>query len=72
MYLGLATGSPQSRGLEIMGNGRVRLSGWDAPGAGGGTVGMDADQYRPGLIEGCLAGTGLALDQIEHSTDITN
>jgi len=55
-----------------MGNGRVRLSGWDAPGAGGGTVGMDADQYRPGLIEGCLAGTGLALDQIEHSTDITN
>ena len=28
-------------------------------------------QYQPGLIEGCLAGTGLTLDQTEHPTDIT-
>ncbi len=29
-------------------------------------------QYRPGLLEGFLAGTGLILDQAEHPTDITN
>jgi hypothetical protein len=34
--------------------------------------GLKKIQYRPGLIEGCLAGTGLTLDQIEHPTDITN
>jgi hypothetical protein len=26
----------------------------------------------PGLIEGCLAGTGLTLDQTENPTDIMN
>jgi len=34
--------------------------------------GLKKIQYRPGLIEGCLAGTGLSLDQIEHPTGITN
>jgi len=34
--------------------------------------GLKKIQYRPGLIEGCLAGTGLTLDHIEHPTDITN
>jgi hypothetical protein len=36
--------------------------------------GLKQIQYRPGLIEGCLAGTGLTLtlDQIEHPTDMTN
>ena len=34
--------------------------------------GLKKIQYRPGLIEGCLAGTGLTLDQAEHPTDITN
>src|SRR6266704_1149115 len=34
--------------------------------------GMKKIQYRPGLIEGCLAGTGLTLDQAEQPTDITN
>jgi hypothetical protein len=34
--------------------------------------GLKKIQYRPGLIKGCLAGTGLTLDQIEHPTDITN
>ena len=34
--------------------------------------GLKKVQYRPGLIEGCLAGTGLILDQIEHPTDVTN
>lgn len=29
-------------------------------------------QYRSGLMEGYLAGTGLALDQNEHRTNITN
>ena len=29
-------------------------------------------QCQPGPIEGCLAGTGLTLDQIEHPTDMTN
>ena len=34
--------------------------------------GLKMIQYRPGLIEGCLAGTGLTLDQAKQSTDITN
>ena len=34
--------------------------------------GLKKIQYRPGLIEGCLAGTGLALEPVEHPTDITN
>ena len=34
--------------------------------------GLKQIQYRPGLIEGCLAGTGLTLDPIQHPTDITN
>ena len=34
--------------------------------------GLKKIQYQPGLIEGCLAGTGLTLDQIEHPTDIKN
>ena len=34
--------------------------------------GLKKIQYRPGLIEGCLAGTGLTLDQAEQPTDITN
>ena len=29
-------------------------------------------QYRPGLIEGCLAGTGLALEPGETPMDIVN
>ena len=29
-------------------------------------------QYRPALIEGCLAGTGLTLEPGETPTDITN
>ena len=28
--------------------------------------GLKKIQYRPGLIEGCLAGTGLTLDQAEQ------
>jgi hypothetical protein len=31
--------------------------------------GLEKIQYQPGLIEGCLAGTGRTLD---HPTDITN
>ena len=34
--------------------------------------GLKKVQYRPGLIEGCLAGTGLTLDQVKHPMDITN
>jgi hypothetical protein len=34
--------------------------------------GLKKIQYQPGLIEGCLAGTGLTLDQIERTTDIMN
>jgi hypothetical protein len=34
--------------------------------------GLKKIQYRPGLIEGCLAGTGLKLEPGETSTDITN
>ena len=34
--------------------------------------GLKKIQYRPGLIEGCLAGIGLTLDRAEHPTDITN
>jgi len=34
--------------------------------------GLKKIQYQPGLIEGCLAGTGLTLDQIEHPVDIMN
>ena len=34
--------------------------------------GLKKIQYQPGLIEGCLAGTGLTLDQAEQPTDITN
>ncbi len=29
--------------------------------------GLKTMQYQPGLIEGCLAGTRLTLDQIEHT-----
>jgi hypothetical protein len=32
--------------------------------------GLKTIQYQPGLIEGCLAGTGLALEL--DQTDITN
>jgi hypothetical protein len=32
--------------------------------------GLRKIQYRPGLLEGCLAGTGLTLDQIEHPVSI--
>jgi hypothetical protein len=34
--------------------------------------GLKKIQYRPGLLEGCSAGTGLILDQIEHPTGITS
>jgi hypothetical protein len=34
--------------------------------------GLKKIQYQPRLIEGCLAGTGLTWNQIEHPTDITN
>ena len=34
--------------------------------------GLEKIQYRPGFVEGCLAGTGLTLDLIQHSTDIMN
>ena len=34
--------------------------------------GLKKIQYQPGLIEGCLAGTGLTLEIVEHPTDITN
>jgi hypothetical protein len=34
--------------------------------------GLKKIQYQPGLIEGCIAGTRLTLDQIEHLTDTTN
>ena len=34
--------------------------------------GLRKIQYHPRLIEGCLAGTGLALEQTEHPTDTTN
>ena len=34
--------------------------------------GLKKIQYRSGLIEGCLAGTGLTLEPIEHPKDITN
>ena len=34
--------------------------------------GLKKLQYRPGLIEGCLAGTGLALEPGETSVDIVN
>lgn len=34
--------------------------------------GLKKMQYQPGLIEGCLAGTRLTWDQIEHPTDTTN
>jgi hypothetical protein len=34
--------------------------------------GLKKIQYQPGLIEGCLAGTGLALEPVEHQTVITN
>ena len=34
--------------------------------------GLKKIQYQPGLIEGCLAGTGLALEPGEHPTDIKN
>jgi hypothetical protein len=32
--------------------------------------GLKKIQYRPGLVEGCLAGTGLALEPGETPTDI--
>jgi len=28
--------------------------------------GLKKVQYRPGLIDGCLAGTGLALNRVKH------
>jgi len=34
--------------------------------------GLKKIQYRPGLIEGCLAGTGLALEPGETPVDIVN
>src|SRR5690242_7514032 len=34
--------------------------------------GLKKIQYRPGLIEGCLAGTGLTLEPAENIADITN
>jgi hypothetical protein len=34
--------------------------------------GLKKIQYQPGLIEGCLAGTGLTLELAEHPTDTTN
>ena len=34
--------------------------------------GLKKVQYRPGLIEGCLAGTGLTLEPAENIADITN
>jgi hypothetical protein len=34
--------------------------------------GLKEIQYHPRLIEGCLAGTGLTLDQTENPTDIMN
>jgi hypothetical protein len=34
--------------------------------------GLKEIQYHPGVIEGCLAGTGLTLDQTENPTDIMN
>jgi transposase-like protein len=34
--------------------------------------GLKKIQYQPGLIEGCLAGTGLALEPAETPTDIKN
>jgi hypothetical protein len=34
--------------------------------------GLKKIQYQPALIEGCLAGTGLALEPGEHPTDIKN
>ena len=34
--------------------------------------GLKMIQYQPGLIEGCLAGTGLTLEPDETPKDITN
>jgi hypothetical protein len=34
--------------------------------------GLKKIQYQPGLIEGCLAGTSLALEPAETPTDIRN
>jgi len=34
--------------------------------------GLKKIQYQPGLIDGCLAGTGLTLEPGETPTDITN
>ena len=34
--------------------------------------GLKKIQYRPGLIEGCLAGTGVILEPGKTPTDITN
>jgi hypothetical protein len=34
--------------------------------------GLKKIQYRPGLIEGCLAGTGLAMQPGETPVDIVN
>ena len=34
--------------------------------------GLKKIQYQPSLIEGCLAGTGLALQPAETSTHTTN
>jgi hypothetical protein len=34
--------------------------------------GLKKIQYQPGLIEGCLAGTGLTLEPGETPTDIMN
>jgi hypothetical protein len=35
-------------------------------------LGLKKIQYRPDLIEGCLAGTRLALEPAEAPADITN
>ena len=34
--------------------------------------GLKKIHYRPGLIEGCLAGTGLTLEATETPADVTN
>ena len=34
--------------------------------------GLKKLQYQPGLIEGCLTGTGLSLEPAEDPADITN
>ena len=68
-------GITRSSGSAAAAPGTSRLPGW--PAGFGHLVqvirhGLKKIQYHPRLIEGCLAGTGLALDQTEHPTDTTN